>query len=236
MNTNLYYTFLVIIVLISVPYCQNDEEINWDDVKNGLLSDEIAPEIIEEILTEANEKNQYEEIVSLFSEDIADRYFTAKTLNELGVAHYHKGDVGVAVDYFERSIEMDENYGEPFANLGVIFRTKGRFDKAREYYEKALELMEPSPELYFNLGVLYNRLEDFEQEEEMYRKAIEVDENYAPAYQRLARLLIESDRYSDALNVVRRYSQLENSPEEVQSLIKDLSKKMKVESETEEVK
>jgi Flp pilus assembly protein TadD len=228
------YKFIIPLLLTSLSTGlilsgDNEETIDFNTVKEELISGEISQKELENTLEKANGSEKYYEIIDLFKEDVKEKYFTPGVLNEIGVAYYNAGDTYKAFESFNNAIEKDPTYGEPYANLGLIYRVKGRYEQAREYFEKALELMTDNPTLYFNLGVLYNRLGEEELEESMYRKAIEVDADYGPAYRRFAILLIKQKRYVEAVNIVRRYSQIAEDNEEVKELVKDITSKLEEE-------
>ena len=49
-------------------------------------------------------------------------------------------DLSEAINCFEKSINEDPNFDDPYVSLGTIFMDKRKFKKSLEYFKKALEL------------------------------------------------------------------------------------------------
>ena len=62
--------------------------------------------------------------------------------------HKNKGDLGKALDYFERSLKICEELGDKLGmgnslhNIGIVYANKGDYDKAIMYHLKALNIRE----------------------------------------------------------------------------------------------
>ena len=88
------------------------------------------------------ERNLYtdakEVILSLIDKSID----IAKAFNYLGLYHIatQTDDLSEAINCFEKSINEDPNFDDPYVSLGTIFMDKRKFKKSLEYFKKALEL------------------------------------------------------------------------------------------------
>lgn len=123
----------------------------------------------------------------------------ARAHNNLAVAHLVKNNIGQAVSFFEKSIEIDNFYGEPHVNLALIAQRQGDNKKAAYHYERALAIGEMHPQLFYNLGIFNSMCGDLFLAEQAFRKAIELREFYPQARYELVQLLQNQKRYKDVI-------------------------------------
>ncbi|TEU16717.1 MAG: tetratricopeptide repeat protein, partial [Anaerolineales bacterium] len=68
--------------------------------------------------------------------------------NDLGSLYQDKGEWERAIEYYERSLAIDEKVGDEHGmsptlnNLGSVYRDKGEWERAIEYYERSLAIDE----------------------------------------------------------------------------------------------
>jgi tetratricopeptide (TPR) repeat protein len=68
------------------------------------------------------------------------------SLNNIGIMHHDKGDYDKALEYYNRSLAINEEIGYKYVmgyslnNIGIVHRNKGDYDKALEYLEKSLSI------------------------------------------------------------------------------------------------
>ena len=73
---------------------------------------------------------------------------------ELGNYYYQAGQLGQAIDAYQKAIALNPNYQVAYANLGVVYYSSEQFDLAAAQYEKALELDPQDGDVAYNLGAL----------------------------------------------------------------------------------
>ena len=120
------------------------------------------------------------------NEEIDNKVGMGNSLNNIGWAYKNKGDYDNALDYFCRSLAIDDDFGDKRGmglsrgNIGNAYYLKGDYEKAEEFLEKSLsiekelgELIElaTTPLLY----LIYKHL-DKEYDENIIRRLIK-DEN-----------------------------------------------------------
>jgi TolB-like protein len=98
-----------------------------------------------------------------------------------------------SIDYFERAISEDPEYGLAYAGLADTYNLmaiQGHMDKitgrnkSEEYALKGLELDANLAEAYTVLGSLYDYVDwEWEKAEKAYQQALEINPNYSTAHQ-----------------------------------------------------
>jgi tetratricopeptide (TPR) repeat protein len=77
----------------------------------------------------------------------------------LGNLYYDKKQYDTAIDNWETSISIKENYPAAYRNLSIgYFNKKHLYQKAKEYIEKAFELDGKESRLLLELDILYKKL------------------------------------------------------------------------------
>jgi tetratricopeptide (TPR) repeat protein len=99
-----------------------------------------------------------------------------------GLSFLSKDDCEKALPYFEKAVDLDNNYAEAWAQTGFCREKLGRHSEAIEASKKAVNLR-PSAESYFNIGLAHFYLKQYREAAENYRQSIRLDPyNAADAY------------------------------------------------------
>ena len=124
-----------------------------------------------------------------------------------------------AIKHFERAIELDPNYADPYVGLGDTYGLLPGYNfalaseampKAKIYAEKAIELNPILASPYTLIGWVRSRYEyDWVGAEESYKKAISLNSNYATSFHWYGIHLRESGRFIEAMENLSRANQLE---------------------------
>jgi tetratricopeptide (TPR) repeat protein len=99
---------------------------------------------------------RYNEALDQFFE--AERFEPQNALIPLEVGRTYEtyiGDINSAVEYYERSVEIDEAFVTPWVRIGTIRYVQGRYPQAIIAFERALELGEDGVEIQYQLGIAY---------------------------------------------------------------------------------
>jgi len=134
-----------------------------------------------------------------------------------------KNSVQLAVDLFEKAIELDPQYSAAFAGLGeaygIIYRDFDRdeklLDKALEVGLKAVEFDSTSSEAYAALGLSYYGKNELTKSLEATRRAITLDDKNYNAYWILSRIYHTEDRDREASEALEKMIKI--SPEFLQA-------------------
>ena len=123
-----------------------------------------------------------------------------------------RNDVQIAIQLFQKAIELDPRYaaayaglGEAYATLYQVFERKDLWlDKALETSLKALMYDSSSSEAYAALGLAYFHKKEFEEAGTASRKAIELDPNNYIGYWILGRNYHTRDRDEEAADMFEK--------------------------------
>lgn len=103
--------------------------------KDYMQSIKYSKEFIEDIRL-----NNWKKKLILLSWGIYSKDIEAMTLNNLGVAYLELGDLKVANEYFNETIEIDSLYCLPYFNLSILENVKGDIEMSKMFYKKSVEL------------------------------------------------------------------------------------------------
>lgn len=76
----------------------------------------------------------------------------------LGLVYQKMGQLGNALENYEKAIALDQNDYIAYNNRGTIFDKLGQFDKAIQSYNKAVTLKPDDYRAYFNRGLTYDKI------------------------------------------------------------------------------
>lgn len=117
----------------------------------------------------------------------ADSRFTDAYVN-LGILHFNSGKsyLEVAIDYFERAIDIDKDHAGAQCNYGLALFAQEDYTKAVTHLRRAVKLSPNNPDIHYALGQAYAKRKMSKQAIESFEKALEAD----PAYEN-ARIAID---------------------------------------------
>ncbi len=111
----------------------------------------------------------------------------AAAYGNLGIVHWTRGELDLAVDMYEKSLALNMELGDregmanQYCNLGIAHWTRGELDPAVEMYAKSLAInteldrKEGMATDYCNLGAVYEIQGNLGRAVEMYEKALAIN-------------------------------------------------------------
>ncbi|WP_254563712.1 tetratricopeptide repeat protein [Oscillatoria sp. HE19RPO] len=111
-----------------------------------------------------------------------------KSLAQQGETFRLMGKYDLAIDYFQRALELKPNYAWVHAHLGASYRDSKRannFNNASAALGKAIKLDPNYAWAHANLGLVNIKQHDYPEAEKCFQQAISIDNNYAWAYAHL---------------------------------------------------
>jgi pentatricopeptide repeat protein len=86
-------------------------------------------------------RKEWKNIIKVLNVEIKNiQRFIAIATHNIGVIYAGQRDLERAREYFEKAIEIDDEYSIAYYNLAVVYKETGDMNKARELYQKAREL------------------------------------------------------------------------------------------------
>ncbi len=113
--------------------------------------------------------------------------FKYLVLNHLGNLHRLINNTDYAIEYYKKSIELNDTFSIPYSNLGASYFEKGNYDRAEKYFLKSIKINPNESSTYYNYGNLKNSQKYFKESKEFYLKALEVNPDFYDAFYALVR-------------------------------------------------
>ena len=95
--------------------------------------------------------------------------------NILGAAYKILNDLNHAHKAFEKSIEIEPKFSDPYNNLGIIFFEQGKLIKALELFETAIKLKPNYIDAYSNMGLVLKDMSLFDKALKTLKKGLTFD-------------------------------------------------------------
>lgn len=143
----------------------------------------LSPSAVDSIFSRAEELKR-NRILNYTPPATPDRVAAKKTC-EKAFEHFAKGRKREAIEWYTRTIELDDTYRSAFYNLAVAYQDIGNLKAAQEAYRRAVELNPASPrERYALAFILYKR-----HKPEQSEKQLQIILNKHPDYTQAIELL-----------------------------------------------
>lgn len=126
-------------------------------------------------------------------------------LGELELDQHHWARAESA---YRRAVELDPSQLSWRANLAHAVRMQDRFDEAAALLEALLEVAPHHAKALLSLGEVRSQSGDFLEAEDLMRSAIAADPTLAAAHYHLAWLLMDMERWDEALREAERALEL----------------------------
>lgn len=117
----------------------------------------------------------------------------------LGLSAWKNGNLDGANESFEKSLALDSTNVKTLLNLGRVLLDQGQPEQAFRRIERAVALDSGSAEVQRMRGRVQNALGRRDAAEVSYRLALSIDPNDSWSMNNLGLLLIDEDRYEEAL-------------------------------------
>jgi tetratricopeptide (TPR) repeat protein len=150
-------------------------------------------------------------------ESAPDEYRAIPVTDLAAIALYHSnrgvetlldGDLGGAVRWLRRAVDLDPGLAPAWVNLGVALRRSGDDQGAREAYEEALRIDPAAASAYDNLAALLRSRGRSQEAAEVLEVADRARSGDAFSYLRLARQSLESGDLAGARSFYRKALEL----------------------------
>lgn len=130
-------------------------------------------------------------------------------LKVLGDLYRDRGEVELALSYYDRAARADPSDWSVLRERGNTYRSQGDLEKALADYRRAVELRPGEGRGYQLIGDVLRQQGDLAGAEEAYLKGIEVDPSNVGLYLALGNLYQSQDRGDDAIALYRRLAEVD---------------------------
>jgi len=157
----------------------------------------------------------------------------ASACKNIGDILQAKGDIEVAISYYNKAIKILPDFAEVHANLGSMYAKQQDWEKAIFYYEKAIYIKPDLAGVYRNLAKVWQYIDKEELATEYTYKALIIEPELATAKEHLnlGNKLLELGKIEAAINSYRQAIKLEpNLSDSYQKLGEVLTQKGELES------
>ncbi|MGK0406944.1 MAG: tetratricopeptide (TPR) repeat protein [Roseivirga sp.] len=115
------------------------------------------------------------------------------------VIRNYKQDTALALNYFQKAIELKQDYFEALDMMGVSLAAMGD-TLAPYYYQRILDIDSNRADIYYKMGVYYKSKDDLNKAIEAYTKSTQIDAKYSDSYYNLGVIFVDLKEFQDARN------------------------------------
>ena len=121
------------------------------------------------------DERRHAEALKLFQRVLEKMPDDPPTLNNIGLAKKHLGDLNGAISFFERSVAAAPNYATARLNLGKALSDIGKVPQARTHYEEGLRLAPNLPDLHGAYADMLRFLGEHDRALDAFQRALQLD-------------------------------------------------------------
>jgi tetratricopeptide (TPR) repeat protein len=141
----------------------------------------------------------YNEAADACRENMRLRGDSPEAMSLLGTAYHESGNFAMAVQSFEKALEMAPNNKEILNNMGYSLFCAGFLDPALAAFDRALAIDPGYKHAWYNKGYAYHGAERLGEAVECYRKALEIDARDRVLWNNLGNALYNLGRFADSV-------------------------------------
>jgi tetratricopeptide (TPR) repeat protein len=134
--------------------------------------------------------------------------------NNLGILAAREGNTDLAIQHFERALQIDPDHSIALQNLGNAYRQKKDWPQAKHALEKARSLNPDDAETNYSLGMFYAQQNDSDHAYEYLQRALSLRPAYPEALNNLGILYLRTQRpeeakqsFADSIRLAPAYDQ-----------------------------
>ena len=146
-----------------------------------------AESLVEEA-DDAYERGETERAKSILEEAYRMEPENSEIINKLAYVTAKNGDRLKGIQFYERSLELDENNDLTHNAIASLYRSERAYERAQDHYLKALEIDDQYSQTCFNYGNLLADMGNIEEARAMYKRALELQNDFPQAREALLSL------------------------------------------------
>ena len=150
-------------------------------------------------IAEAKSKN-FDRALECLNIALVNKKNDAYLLNSIANVYQEIGSHLMAIEYYEKSIEIKKDFYQAYINKGVAQKNTRNFNEALLSFNKAIKIEPKDLEAYICRGNLLSEIGDLSEALKDYEQAIKLNEKNALPYFNYAVVLKELKRNKEAIN------------------------------------
>jgi tetratricopeptide (TPR) repeat protein len=158
------------------------------------------------------ESGDYKAAVTQYEALVKRDPYSWSNFYKLGVTYQFLDRLRDAATSYERALKLNPDDANTTMNLGLVYLYLDKSDDAIRYTERATLLDPKSASAYSNLGVALDARGDFARAEAAYRRSLDLDPDNVTTLLNLATNLIAQNKGAEAVDIMQRVVQADDSP------------------------
>ena len=138
-------------------------------------------------------QGKFREAIETYSETMKLESPEAVTFQYIGECYEKLNEYDNASEHYFKAIELNENYGDPWAGLASVYYETGHLERALNFIEKATKTDENNADFLLLQGDIFKALQDYDMATLAYAKAQEKNPEEPNIWLDLAESLISRD-------------------------------------------
>ena len=172
---------------------------------------EVAPEevvVIEEYANFCFNIGKFEEAEGLFKKLLEKDPNDARAMQMLGVIYSDKDDLQLAVEYYNKALDIEPDNSQLWFNLGVLYfqRLKDN-DKAIDAFKRAVELQPEDKDAFVNLSIALIMANRFDEAVEKLSVFVEEYPEECTGWDLYSQALLRKGLRKQALDANKKYEE-----------------------------
>ena len=124
--------------------------------------------------------------------------------NIRGVCNHSCQNYKVAIDDFQKAVELNSGYAEAYYNLGVSYGDLGEIESAKKAYKNALRINNNYPTAQNNLGQILFTQGEFKESISYFEWALKFKPDFAEAYYNLGNAYLSLEDLHNAIKLLKK--------------------------------
>ena len=115
-----------------------------------------------------------------------------------GIRHYANNEKLKAIDFFHKSIEIDQTYSESYKKLGELYFEQYKYDLAIKHYTQYLIYFPKDTDALLEISQSYYELNLLEKSKHSFEKLLKIDSLSFEAYNGLGYVYLKQSKYNNS--------------------------------------
>jgi len=125
------------------------------------------------------------------------------------------GEDKQAIMYYQKAIEIDPAYAEPYRDIGNVYAPQEKYRQAIDYYLEYLKINPADADVCYNLGICFLGQGKSGEASQYFRRAIEIEPNDTELYNNLGVLYAKLGKFDKTIAYFKAFLAIQPDDAEV---------------------